>query len=106
LVSYFNCVEHLEKDEVWAVVAAAKNYYVGGYFLTVSPPSALKIAKHAAKNDKVFSLNLSAPFIPQFFKEPLSSLIPYIDILFGNETEAQAFADSHEFKSTGFIIYL
>lgn len=94
-------LEFLEKPEIWPIVAAAKNYYVGGYFLTVSPPSALKIAKHACESDKVFSLNLSAPFIPQFFKDPLASLLPYVDILFGNETEAQAFADSNDFKTTG-----
>lgn len=31
-------------------------------------------------------MNLSAPFIPQFFKDNLDQVMPYIDILFGNET--------------------
>lgn len=57
-----------------------------GFFLTVSPESILTVAKHAAENNKTFMMNLSAPFIPQFFTERLLSVLPYIDILFGNET--------------------
>ncbi|TWW81908.1 Adenosine kinase [Takifugu flavidus] len=57
-----------------------------GFFLTVSPESILKVAKHASDNNKIFSLNLSAPFISQFFKQPLMEIMPYVDILFGNET--------------------
>lgn len=31
-------------------------------------------------------MNLSAPFLSQFFKEPLMNAMPYVDIIFGNET--------------------
>lgn len=41
-------------------------------------------------------LSLSAPFIPQFFKEQLDSVLPYTDYTFCNETEARAYAASHE----------
>ena len=68
--------------------------------MTVCPPAALKLAAHAAAENKVFSLNISAPFIAQFFKDPLAQLMPYADILFGNETEAQAYADSQEWGMT------
>lgn len=91
---------HLNQPEIYATVTAAKNYYIGGFFITVSPPSALIIAKHAAQENKSLSLNLSAPFISQFFKEPLAELIGYADILFGNETEAQTFADSNDFGTS------
>lgn len=37
-------------------------------------------------------LNLSAPFIPQFFKVQLEELLPYCDVLIGNESEAEAWA--------------
>jgi adenosine kinase len=43
----------------------------------------------------LFILNLSAPFIAQFFKDQLDSVLPYVDILIGNETEAAAYAESH-----------
>lgn len=40
-------------------------------------------------------MNLSAPFIAQFFKEQLDSVLPYCDYLIGNESEAIAYAESH-----------
>lgn len=44
------------------------------------------MAKHASENNKLFCLNLSAPFICQFFKDNLMQVMPYVDVLFGNET--------------------
>lgn len=41
-------------------------------------------------------LNLSAPFIPQFFKDQLDSVLPYTDYTCCNETEARAYSASHE----------
>jgi sugar/nucleoside kinase (ribokinase family) len=57
-----------------------------GFFLTVSPPSIMEVANHALKRDCPFMMNLSAPFLSQFFKEPMMQAMPYVDILFGNET--------------------
>lgn len=37
-------------------------------------------------------MNLSAPFLSQFFKEPQMQVLPYCDYVFGNETEAATFA--------------
>ena len=37
-------------------------------------------------------LNLSAPFIPQFFQVQLQQIMPYVDIVIGNESEAEAWA--------------
>lgn len=65
-------------------------WFFQGFFLTVSPESILKVAKHASDHDKIFCMNLSAPFISQFFKEPLMEVMPYVDILFGNETVSDA----------------
>ncbi|KAI8921212.1 Ribokinase-like protein [Powellomyces hirtus] len=89
-------IDHLKKPEVWKLVEDAKFYYTSGFFLTVSPPSAMLIAEHAAKTNKVFTMNLSAPFISQFFTEPLDALLPYVDIVFGNEAEAAAYAEAHK----------
>lgn len=68
-----------------------------GFFLTVSLESILKVAKHASENNKIFCLNLSAPFICEFFKEALMKVMPYVDILFGNET-VSLFVDTHGIK--------
>lgn len=42
-------------------------------------------------------MNLSAPFIPQFFKAQVDEILPFVDILIGNESEAEAYAESHEY---------
>lgn len=52
----------------------------------MSPEAVLKVATQASANNKIFSLNLSAPFISQFYKEPMMKVMPYVDVLFGNET--------------------
>lgn len=97
-----NCYKkekHLDLDSNWELVEKAKVYYIAGFFLTVSPESILKVAKHASENNKIFCMNLSAPFISQFFKEPLMEVMPYVDILFGNETEAATFAKELSFET-------
>jgi len=37
--------------------------------------------------------NLAAPFIIQFFFEQLTALLPYVDTLFSNESEAATFGE-------------
>lgn len=68
--------------------------------MTVSPESIQTVAKHAYENDKMFMMNLSAPFLCEFFQKPMLAAFPYVDILFGNETEADAFAKSNNFNTT------
>ncbi|KAI6371629.1 hypothetical protein MCOR25_003912 [Pyricularia grisea] len=89
-------VEFLKKPEIWELVKGAEVYYIGGYHFTVCPPAIMELAKEAATNNKTFILSLSAPFIPQFFKDPLDAALPYCDYVIGNETEAAAFAESHD----------
>lgn len=50
-------------------------------------------------NRQVFALNLSAPFIPGFLSGKdedtvFSKIVPYCDIIIGNEDEAKAWASS------------
>jgi len=90
-------IEHLKEN--WSVVENSKAYFVGGYHLTVSVPSILALAEEAAKKNKPFILSLSAPFIPQFFKDPLDQTAPYWDYVIGNETEATSYADSHDLNT-------
>ncbi|XP_072679764.1 adenosine kinase isoform X2 [Canis lupus baileyi] len=120
-----NCYKkekHLDMDKNWTLVEKARVYYIAvlqsyhpsvlradllkpfsfltqGFFLTVSPESVLKVANHASENNRIFTLNLSAPFISQFYKESLMKVMPYIDILFGNETEAATFAREQGFET-------
>jgi len=50
-----NCYkeDHLVREEIWNRITAAQFYYSTGYFLTVSPPSVMRIARHAAETNKV-----------------------------------------------------
>jgi adenosine kinase len=43
---------------------------------------------------QVFALNLSAPFIPQFFKVQLEQIFTYCDYVISNESEAAAWASA------------
>lgn len=89
-------LDHLKAPENWAFVEAAKYYYIGGFHLTVCPPAINALGEHAAKfDDKTYVINLSAPFLCQFFQEPMDASSPYWDVLIGNESEAAAWAEAH-----------
>ncbi|KAH3685597.1 hypothetical protein WICPIJ_003427 [Wickerhamomyces pijperi] len=92
--------DHLDKPENWKYVQGAKFFYIGGFHLTVSPEAIYKLGQHAADENKDFSLNLSAPFIPQFFKDVLDKSITFANYVIGNETEAAAYAESHGLQTT------
>eukprot|EP00882_Tetradesmus_deserticola_P026973 GHRQ01029798.1.p1 GENE.GHRQ01029798.1~~GHRQ01029798.1.p1 ORF type:complete len:237 (+),score=106.81 GHRQ01029798.1:212-922(+) len=93
---------HVQKPENWAAVELARVVYSAGFFITVSPESIIAAAKHCAEHDKVYCMNLSAPFIMQVppFKKALMDALPYVDYLFGNENEAAEFAKSEGWKTT------
>eukprot|EP00834_Sanchytrium_tribonematis_P007724 NODE_748_length_4248_cov_1.384912.p2 type:complete len:342 gc:universal NODE_748_length_4248_cov_1.384912:3216-2191(-) len=91
---------HFEKPEIQDLLTKAKVFYISGFFLTVSPASMELICKHAAEHNKIVTMNVSAPFIAQFFKEPLLKLIEYSDYVFCNETEAKAVAESLQLENS------
>ncbi|SCV02072.1 LAMI_0G15632g1_1 [Lachancea mirantina] len=84
--------DHLDKH--WDVVEKADLFYVGGFHLTVSPEAIVKLGKYAQENKKPFVMNLSAPFIPQFFKSAVEQTLPYTTFVIANESEAEAYAES------------
>lgn len=88
---------HFDDKENWDIVEKADYFYIGGFFLTVSPDSIQKLAKHACDNNKYCMMNLSAPFLCDFFEKPMMEALPYVDILFANETEAVAFSKKQNF---------
>jgi len=84
-------IDHLLSEPVQKVLDEAKMYYGTGFFLTVCPDALVHIGKKAAEANKPFLWNISAEFLVNFFWEPFQQVLPYCDILFGNETEAAAF---------------
>lgn len=97
--NHFN-VSHLENPDNWKLVEKAQVVYSAGFFLTVSVDSMLKVAKHCAAKNKTYCMNLSAPFLSQFFKDQMMSVLPFTDMVFGNETEAAAYAESQSLGIT------
>ncbi|TGZ81145.1 Ribokinase-like protein [Ascodesmis nigricans] len=93
-------IEHLKSPEIWKLVENAKFFYIGGYHLTVCVPAILALGEHAEQTNKIFSMNLSAPFLATFFKEQMDSVLPYCDYIIGNEAEALAYSESHDLKAT------
>ncbi|ESN95086.1 hypothetical protein HELRODRAFT_193631 [Helobdella robusta] len=93
------CREHIDSEKVWKVVEKAQVIYTAGFVLTACPEAMLRLAQYACNTPKIFALNLSAPFLSKFFKEPLTNLIPYTDYLFGNETEFETFAEENGIES-------
>lgn len=94
-----NCftIDHIREPENKKLVNSAQFYYISGFFLTVSPPSIMEVANVALSHNRPLLMNLSAAFISQFYKEPLMQVLPYVDVLFGNEQEAETFAQEQDF---------
>lgn len=100
LIANLAAANHFSKEHViknFKHVEEAEYFYISGFFLTVSPPSIMMVAKNAMESNKTFMMNLSAPFLSIFFKEQLMQVMPYIDILFGNESEALTFSKEQNF---------
>ncbi|XP_016907091.1 uncharacterized protein LOC107994612 isoform X1 [Apis cerana] len=93
-------LSHIEETENKNLIEIAEYIYVSGFFLTVSPETIQVIAKHAFEKNKIFIMNLSAPFLCEYYKKPMLAALPYVDILFGNEVEADAFAKANDFQTT------
>jgi len=90
--------DHIKENS--HLLDSAQVIYITGFFITVSPETILSVGKQAAEQNKVLSMNLSAPFICQFFGDKLDECLNYVDLLFGNETEALAFGEKKGFGTS------
>ncbi|GJJ79210.1 hypothetical protein EMPS_11569 [Entomortierella parvispora] len=70
-------VDHIREAKTWSLVKGAEIYYVESFFLNITPESVLEVTKNAAAEIKIF--------IPQSFTEVLGEILPYLDVVFGNE---------------------
>lgn len=99
--------DHLREPAQMKVLDGAKIVYSAGFFITVSPESMDIASEKTVANKTTYCLNLSAEFIVQVppFRAQLEKLLPATDYLFGNETEARAYAEAvgWETKDVEFI---
>lgn len=79
---------HTSTADVQAALTQAQIVYIAGFFLTVSPESITSVGEHCVAHDKLLCLNLSAPFIIEFFGAALDAALPFTSFVFANETEA------------------
>lgn len=86
---------HLDTPVAADMIGSAKIVYIAGFFLTVSPPSLQRVAAAVAANGGKFAFNLSAPFLVDFFSEPMAAALEAADYVFGNESEAAAYGSKH-----------
>jgi adenosine kinase len=86
---------HFDSADVKQIIEQASTIYVTGFFLTVCPESMVELGYHAYTHNKMFCLNISAPFLVDFFYDRMAAVLPFVDIIFGNETEAATFGKKH-----------
>ena len=86
-------LSHLEEN--LAVIDKADMVYIASFFMT-SNYDAMKLAiETAVGKGKVYGFNLSATFLVQGFKDQQLFCIKNADYVFGNEDEADCFAEAH-----------
>ncbi|RNF18154.1 adenosine kinase [Trypanosoma conorhini] len=86
-----NCLsaDHVYSPAVEKCRAEASFFYLTGFTLTIDVAYVLHVAKQAREVGGIFMMNFSAPFLIEFFGEQLNQVLPYVDVLFGNELEAR-----------------
>lgn len=92
---------HCQEPENWKVVEGAKIVYSAGFFATVSGEAIKLASQQKFKDDCLYCMNLSAPFLMQVppFKAIFVETMPFVDFLFGNETEARTWAETEGWES-------
>ena len=91
-------IEHFKEEPQKAALALAEVVYSSGFFLTVCPDAMVQAAKAMNAAAKTYMLNLAAPFLMQVppFWAAMNNVLPYADIVVGNEGEAETFAQVSE----------
>merc|ERR1719476_212135 len=94
-------VDHAKQPENLKVIKEAKIIYSAGFFITVSPDSIKLASWQQAETGNIYCMNLSAPFLMQVppFKACFVDTMPYVDYLFGNETEALTWAETEGWET-------
>ena len=91
-------IEHLEK--YWSLVMRSKIVFISGYFLPTCLEACEKLGNFVATSkDRTLAMALSACYISTDHKDKLEKVLPFVDILFGNHDEFEAFAKA--FKISG-----
>merc|ERR1712241_610447 len=68
----------------------------------VSAEAIKQVSAEKARDGGIYCMNLSAPFLMQVppFKAVFTETMPFVDFLFGNETEARTWAEVEGWETT------
>lgn len=99
-------IDHLKREDSKKAIEQAQIVYISGFFLTVSVESIREVAQHCVDNNKIFAMNLSAPFLIQFFRDQMEAVMPYTDFVFANESEAATYGEAYGYGSDLNVIAL
>lgn len=94
--------KHL-RDNWEQLVANTDIIYITGFLIAVSPVTFNLLGEHVANSGnqaKRFCLNLSAPYVSAVFGVEIVKIMKYVDILFGNDDEALAYAEHRKWNTT------
>jgi len=80
-------IDHFNSQSVQDVVRGSQILYTTGFFMLSSYPTIMALCRHAFETNKTLVLNVSAPFVVEAFWEQFRALLPYTDIICGNESE-------------------
>ncbi|XP_055337210.1 uncharacterized protein LOC129587470 [Paramacrobiotus metropolitanus] len=105
LVAFLNAAlcfdkEHLKDADIKDLIEKAQFFYTTGYFLVVSLPSLLEIGQHCLQRNKCFLFNISAGYVCESYKNSVEQLLPYVDVVFGNDQEFTAFSHAFDLGTT------
>lgn len=81
---------HLDQPHIETLIKSSAYLYISGYYLTSGIDSALRLAKLAEDSGRKIVLNLAAPYLPQKYLHELERLLPFVDIVIGNDAEFAA----------------
>jgi adenosine kinase len=90
--------EHYLSAEIQSLVQTIDIFYSAGFFLTVSPQTVVEIGKHCAEHNKILVWGAAAPFIVEFYYEKVQAVLPYVDYIVANETEAEKLTEKMGLK--------
>ncbi|KAK3732317.1 hypothetical protein RRG08_055901 [Elysia crispata] len=94
-VSYNLTVDIFDEEDTKAAVEASEFFYCSGYSLVGCFEAIERLAVHANESsDKVFALNMAATYVCQQYADHFKSILPFVDVLFGNQTEAYALSQA------------
>ncbi|CAK9073073.1 unnamed protein product [Durusdinium trenchii] len=86
-------VSHLKEPENFNLLKSAKIVYCSGSLLPVSVESVELASKVTEMSKSTYCLNLALVQMPSH-RAVLEKALPYCDVLFGNQTEARAYAEA------------